>query len=437
MLPARAETELVDRVLAAIDEESVVALALTLGGIDSAAGHELEAVDYVFDWMKEEGFAPRRVGLVPERTNVVGRLKGTGGGCSILFNSHLDTSVAADEWLSTSHAADRVYHDAWREGDVLVGNGVCNDKGQMACWMIAARAIRKVAGPLPGDIVLTSVCGEIELEPIDEFAAPTYSSREFGTRYVITRGAIADYALVAEATDFRLGSVEAGNLFLKLNVYGQEPPVYNPFVDRESGGPSPNAIVLLAGVIQKLEPWALEYERRNRWESPGGTVVPKLSIGAIRSGLPYKISKTAQVAAAYLDVRLNPAQDPLDVLEELTAFINCVGVEFDLEIYTYRPGRAARGLGTLNAAVATAHRRVFGGAVEKALPTTTSLWRDLNSFAESGIPCVMYGPGPNIGTGNFTIKVADLVDAARAYALIALEICSTPRSERQRDGSTG
>ena len=40
--------------------------------------------------------------------------------------------------------------------------------------------------------------------------------------------------------------------------------------------------------------------------------------GAIRSGLPYKITKTAQNATAYLDVRITPAQDPLDVQAELT-----------------------------------------------------------------------------------------------------------------------
>lgn len=425
------DQELARRVLAAIDEESVVGLALALGGIDSAAGHEAEVAAFVHGWMDREGMSPRTVALVPERPNVVGRIPGTGGGCSILFNSHLDTSVATDEWLSTSHAAERVYHDAWREGDLLHGNGVCNDKGQMACWLIAAKAIRDTAGPLLGDIVLTSVCGEIELEPVDEFRAPDYSSREFGTRYVISRGAIADYAVVAEATDFRLGYVEAGNLFLKLTVHGQEPPLYNPFVERAGGGPSPNAIVRLAEVVGKLEPWALEYEKRNTWDGPGGTVVPKVNVGAIRGGLPYKISKTAETAVAYLDVRLNPEQDPLDVLAELRDFVCGTGVVFELEIYTYRPGRQASGVELLNAAIAKSHREIFGAELERAKSTTTSLWRDINSFVESGIPCVMYGPGPNIGSGNFTIKVADLVAAARAYALIALSICSTPRSARR------
>lgn len=179
MTPASArDPAVVTRVLAALDEAAVVDLALQLGSIDSPAGAEREVAECVYQWMAREGFAPRRVGLLPERFNVVGRLPGTGEGCSLLFNSHLDTSVAADELLSTRHAADPIYHSAWREDDLLYGNGLCNDKGQMAAWLAAAKALKDHAGPLAGDLVLTSVCGEIELEPIDEFQAPRYLSRE-------------------------------------------------------------------------------------------------------------------------------------------------------------------------------------------------------------------------------------------------------------------
>ena len=70
------------------------------------------------------------------------------------------------------------------------------------------------------------------------------------------------------------------------------------------------------------------------------------------------------------------------------------------------------------------------------------LWRQAvlqelaeNAFAEAGIPCLMYGPGPSIGKGNFSMRVEDLVQAARLYALIALHVTSQPRAQRPRAGA--
>ena len=55
----------------------------------------------------------------------------------------------------------------------------------------------------------------------------------------------------------------------------------------------------------------------NRYECAGGIVVPKVNIGAIRGGVPWKITKTVQQCAIYVDVRITPVQEPLDVREEL------------------------------------------------------------------------------------------------------------------------
>ena len=51
-------------------------------------------------------------------------------------------------------------------------------------------------GSASPDLIITGVCGEIGQEPVDEFAAPTYLSKEVGTRYLVTHGIIGDFALV-------------------------------------------------------------------------------------------------------------------------------------------------------------------------------------------------------------------------------------------------
>ena len=203
----------VQKVLDHIDTDELVKIALELGNIDSPTGGEGPVADYVHAWLTAQGIAARKVALIPERPNVVGVLPGIGGGRSLVFNSHMDTTIHKDELWTTRRAADPVFHSAWREGDVLVGNGVCNDKGPMATWLIAAKAIKDSGVRLKGDVVLMSVVGEIGLEPVDDFQPPAYLAKEAGTRYAITHGGVGDFALVAEGTDFGIVGVEAGKAF--------------------------------------------------------------------------------------------------------------------------------------------------------------------------------------------------------------------------------
>ncbi|HYB42296.1 MAG TPA: M20/M25/M40 family metallo-hydrolase, partial [Candidatus Methylomirabilis sp.] len=141
-------------VLDRIDADELVKVALDLGNIDSPTGSEGPVGDYVYDWLARQGFAARKVALLPDRPNVVATLPGRGRGKSLVFNSHMDTTIHRDEYWTTRRAADPVFHSAWREGDVLVGNGICNDKGPMATWLLAAKAIKDSGVTLPGDLVL-------------------------------------------------------------------------------------------------------------------------------------------------------------------------------------------------------------------------------------------------------------------------------------------
>ena len=197
-------------VLDRIDVDELVKVALDLGNIDSPTGSEGPVGEYVHDWLGRQGFAPKKVALFPNRPNVLATLPGSQHGRSLVFNSHMDTTIHKDEIWTTRRAADPVFHSAWREGDVLVGNGICNDKGPMATWLLAAKAIKDSGVTLKGDLVLMAVVGEIGLEPVDEFQPPAYVAKEAGTRYAITHGGVGDFALVAEGTDFGLVGVEAG-----------------------------------------------------------------------------------------------------------------------------------------------------------------------------------------------------------------------------------
>jgi acetylornithine deacetylase/succinyl-diaminopimelate desuccinylase-like protein len=423
----------VNKVLAHIDTDELVKVTLDLANIDSPSGSEGPVADYIHDWLIRQGFESRKVALDPNRPNVVATLPGNGGGRSLCFNSHMDTTIHKDEWWTTRRAADPILHTGWREGDVLVGNGVCNCKGPMATWLLAAKAIKSSGVRLKGDLVLMAVVAEIGLEPVDEFQPLQYLAKEAGTRYAITHGGVADYALVSEGTDFGIVGVEAGKAFFKVTVFGDDLPIYTPYVQRPVPlEKNPSAIARMSKMIQALEDWALEYERKNRYECAGGTVVPKVNIGAIRGGVPWKITKTVQQCTLYVDVRITPAQEPLDVREDLRLLMQQAGLPGEVELYLFRPAFEAdeRKAAPLRDAITRAHRAVVGGEPNQAPVPTSSMWRDLNCFNEMRIPAFTYGPGVSVGAGVFRMPIETLVTGSRLYAVTALELCSQDRRQR-------
>jgi acetylornithine deacetylase/succinyl-diaminopimelate desuccinylase-like protein len=418
-------------VLDRIDVDELVKVALDLGNIDSPTGSEGPVGEYVHEWLTRQGIEARKVALLPDRPNVIGRLPGTSHGRSLCFNSHMDTTIHKDEWWTTRHAADRVFHSAWREGDVLVGNGICNDKGPMATWLLAAKAIKDSGVTLKGDLVLMAVVGEIGVEPVDEFQSPEYLAKEPGTRFAITHGGVADYALVAEGTDFGLVGVEAGKAFFKITVFGNDLPIYTPYIARPTPvEKSPSAIVRMASLVQRIDAWAHDYEQKNRYECPGGVIVPRVNIGAIRGGVAYKITKTVQQCAIYVDVRITPAQNPLDVREELRRLMAGAGLEGEVELYVYRPAFEAdpEKVKPLSAAITGAHQALLGSTPKPAAPPFSSMWRDINCFNEMRIPAITYGPGVSVGGGNFGMKIDALVTGTKLYALTALDLCNQERA---------
>ena len=103
--------DLEKRVHARIDEleEELVKVALDLGDMDASLPHglgepgkrsgvgdikyhEKRAAEYVEAWFQGNGFETKRQGA-PDRYNVLGVYKGTGGGRSLLFNSHMDVGI--------------------------------------------------------------------------------------------------------------------------------------------------------------------------------------------------------------------------------------------------------------------------------------------------------------------------------------------------------
>lgn len=397
-------------------------LALTLGQINSPHGNEGEAGKFVYDWLEKNKLADKLQEVLPGRYNAIGRLPGSGGGKSLILNSHLDTAYGLEEDIWTAGRFSRGDIEAWAEGDRLYGQGVVNDKAPMAATLLALKAIREFKLPLCGDLIFTGVCGEIGQAPIDEYQGTRYQGKGTGSRYAVLHGVVADYALVAECTNWCMTATECGDLFVKVSIYGRA--VYTPFLSR--AGASPNAIVAAAKFVEAFETWASEYEKRASYQSPSGPVIPKASIGAIRSGLPYKPIETAGVCAVYLDVRIPPPGDPNAVLRELRELTLSLGLDAEVQAYLFRRGYDGENVEPLQDAVQRAHAQVFPNPPGTPDAPVSSMWRDLNVFNEVGIPSLTYGPplGLSAEGWSYFIRRDDVNLAAQLYAMIALDVCN-------------
>lgn len=414
--------DILSRVVDAIDPEEVANLALALGEIEAPAGAEGLAADAVEDWMGEQGLRPQRIGLVEDRPSIVARIPGSGSGQTLVFNAHLDTAISRHDTLTYVDPAQPKYISAWRDGDRLYGNGVVNDKGPLAAFLVAAVAIKRTGLQLSGDIVLHAVPGEIGLEPVDEFQGPSHLGKDLGARYAIAHGVIGDAALVAEATGNAIGWVQPGKAFFKITVLGKE-PLYTPFTPAEPDAVAhPNAIVRLAPVISALNDWSVLYAERE-YQCPGGIVSPRATIGAVRSGRPDKITKSTELAILYLDIRIAPDVHPMSILRELKNVLAGTGVPFDIDCFLYRRGYEAAGIEPLADAVRAAHVDEFGEQPGLPAAPITSMWRDITPFNEAGIPSLTYGPSASTGGGNFSVGIEELASTARVYARTALNFC--------------
>src|SRR5256886_6666566 len=168
--------------------ESVNPDLVTSGSGETAIAH------FVASWLSDAGLSVELVEPVAGRASVVGVLRGTGGGRSLMLNAHMDTVGAGgmSDAFTPRVADGRVY-----------GRGACDMKASLAAIMITAREAAKV--PLKGDLIITAVADE-------EVAS-------LGTSAVLEKFR-ADAAIVTEPTELRLCLAHKGFVWLEVETTG-------------------------------------------------------------------------------------------------------------------------------------------------------------------------------------------------------------------------
>lgn len=412
--------------LAAIDKDEITRLALDLGNIPSPAMGEAAAAEFVYQWLKEEGFAPRKVGATPERPNVVATYGGSGEGKSLLYSAHLDTESPTwnpdeDAYKFRQSTLDNPeWNSCWLEDGKLYGYPIANDRGPMACFLMAGKALKACGFDLAGRLYLTASPGEIGPEPIEEARGVAYMGKEIGAHYVFYHGGVApDYAIAAEGCDFGLTWVACGYTVFRIRLHGSA--VFTPLLNHAgTTAEHPNPIYHVGPAMDAILDWTKKYQAEARYESAGGVAQPNAQVSSIRGGVPYAFGAGTEICALYLEVGLTPAQEISAVHQDLERFLRRRGIgEFDIEPVVVRHGFEADAdrVAPLVSAVNDATQLTLGEPLKRAAPIYSSMWRDHNVFNMNRIPAVTTGfkrwrPTPD-----------DLVNSALIYALTALAVC--------------
>ncbi|WP_137289267.1 M20 family metallopeptidase [Natronorubrum halophilum] len=141
-----------------IDHDETIALLQDLVRIRSPYFEEAEIVEFVYDWLEQEGLDPEYQPVSePEITgyegnNVLARLEGTDPDApTLLLNAHVDTVQLVEEW-------DEDPLSGRLEDGKCYGQGACDMKGGLAAVLVAFRALANLE--LRGDVVLAAVVDE-------------------------------------------------------------------------------------------------------------------------------------------------------------------------------------------------------------------------------------------------------------------------------------
>ena len=401
-----------------IDRDRLVEWASRAIAIPSFTGSEAEMAVFMADTLSELGLAVQWQQVEEGRANVVGTLRGVGGGPTLMFNGHMDTSYSGREpWLA--HVPG-FQPEPFVRDDRLYGLGISNMKGALACYVEALRSLADDGVRLQGDLVVAAVSGEIEKAQYGDAQGAEFRGYATGSRHLVTHGGVADMCILGEPTEGKVVLGHFGSLWLRISTSGNF--IHTAFSEGLRGQ---NSILRMREVIDAVLEWVPTWEDDPANAYRGAKAI--VNVSALQGGFGWRVSRTPHRTDLFLDVRVPPGKpmpaarnEVLEVVRELARRFPDYGIEG--EVYVTAPGSEIAEDHPLVAAIDESHAEVFGETPERDV---TRWFSDASVLTRYGIETVNYGTSTGLLDTEYgeNLDIDGLVKTADVYARAARRLC--------------
>ncbi len=398
-----------------ISDRQVLALEQSAIRIPSTTFEEGNLADHLASYMSDAGLDvqmmevnhPAKPG---KRTRQpIGRLRGTGGGPSLMLNGHMDPGVEMSGWI-------------W-------GMGAHDDKGGVVAAICGVEAIVRAGVRLRGDVLVCPVVA--------------HKLGGAGTRALLKHGVRADMAINMEHSALTIATVCVGIVMARIRTRSPELFFrYSP----EARAAYMNPIEQQCRIIERIGP-SLDPVPPGGWltftphpDLPG---FPTHTFDTIHKEHYYQPNYTgmsSRESELIFQIRTVPGQTVDGVRADLHRLLASIKKDYpalDYEIGVPVPGteegwcqdpmEIARDH-PLVTALAEGHRLASGRDAVVGGSGRLGNVGDGNILAAAGIPSLQYGAGDirtykEWPTPDERVQLADLVTAARAIAYATYRLC--------------
>jgi acetylornithine deacetylase len=400
-----------------VDRDRLVETASRMINVHSFTGDEQRMAELMTELYEQMGLQTQWQQVEENRANALGTWRGAGGGPTLMFNGHMDTSYSGREpWLRD---VPGFQPSAFVDDGRLYGLGISNMKGALACYVEAVRALQDAGVRLRGDVLIAAVCGEIEKTQYGDAQGAQYRGYAAGSRYLVTHGGVADMCLLGEPTEGKVVLGHFGALWLRIRVHGNF--IHTAFSEGKQGQ---NSILRMQEVLARVQDWIPTWENDESNAYRGAKAI--VNVGAIQGGFGWRVSRTPHHTDLFLDIRVPPTKPMGVARREVLDMVRALPHDAEGEVYVTAPGAEIEEGHPIVAAIDKAHADVFGGTPERDV---TRWFSDASALTRYGIPTVNYGTSTglmDVEKGE-NLDIDGLVKTAEVYARVAMEVCGVTR----------
>lgn len=352
---------------------------------------ETAIAQYIAAWLAHRGIESHWIEPTKGRPSIVGRVKGSGGGESLMFNGHIDTVTLVGyegDPLSGKLVDGKIY-----------GRGAGDMKGGLAAAMIAL-ANAKTLG-LKGDVILAAVADE--------------EDGSLGTEQVLNAGWRADGAIVNEPTDLDIINAHKGFVWLQVDIHGVAAHGSRPDLGTDAISKAGYLLVELDRYAERLH------------QSPGD---PRTGPGSVHCSIikgGEEASSYPALCSVVLERRTVAGETAETVRQEVQSLLDKLvhdvsGFKYDLRVVFQRPPFDIPAEHPFCARVGDIVSESLG---EKANFCGASYWTDCALLAAEGIPTVLWGPrGKGLHASEEWVEADSVQQVTDALTAIARQFCS-------------